>query len=132
MISKKGGDVRMLIIERTKKKKNEGKDCFPRYSAHKTSPTSEVGLPWWLTGKEFICQCRRRRFNSWVRKVFWRRKWQPTPVFLPGKSHGQRSLGGLQSMELQKIWTLLSTSQQLLKSLPSKAVVGVLQRGGSR
>ena len=50
------------------------------------------GLPWWLSGKEAACQCRRRRFDSWVRKIPWRRKWQPTPVFLPGKSHGQRSL----------------------------------------
>ena len=32
--------------------------------------------------------------NPWVRKFPWRRKWQPTPVFLPGKSHGQRSLAG--------------------------------------
>ena len=39
-------------------------------------------------------QCKRPRCNLWVRKVPWRRKWQPTPVFLPGKSHGQRSLGG--------------------------------------
>ena len=31
------------------------------------------------------------RFNPWVRKIPWRRKWQPTLVFLPGKSHGQRS-----------------------------------------
>ena len=52
------------------------------------------GLPWWLSGKEYACQCRRHRFNSWVGKVPWRRKWQPTPVFLPGKSHGQRSLAG--------------------------------------
>ena len=37
---------------------------------------------------------RRHRFNPWVGKIPWRRKWQPTPVFLPGKSHGQRSLGG--------------------------------------
>ena len=36
--------------------------------------------------------CRRHRFDPWVRKIPWRRKWQPTPVFLPGKSHGQRSL----------------------------------------
>ena len=35
---------------------------------------------------------KRRRFNPWVRKIAWRRKWQPTPVFLPGESHGQRSL----------------------------------------
>ena len=34
------------------------------------------------------------RFNSWIRKIPWRRKWQPTTVFLPGKSHGQRSLAG--------------------------------------
>ena len=44
-----------------------------------------------LSGKEPACQCR---FNPWVRKIPWRRKWQPTPVFLPGESHGQRSLGG--------------------------------------
>ena len=34
-------------------------------------------------------------FDPWVRKIPWRRKWQPTPVFSPGKSHGQRSLVGL-------------------------------------
>ena len=52
-------------------------------------------LPWWFSGKESTCQCRRCRrhgFNPWVRKIPWRRKWQPTPVFLPGKSHGQRNL----------------------------------------
>ena len=37
---------------------------------------------------------KRHRFDPWVRKTPWRRKWQPTPVFLPGKSHGQRSLVG--------------------------------------
>ena len=36
----------------------------------------------------------RRRFNSWVGKILWRREWQPSPVFLPGKSLGQRSLVG--------------------------------------
>ena len=49
---------------------------------------------WWLGSKEPFCQCRRHRFNSWVGKISWVRKWQPTPVFLPGKSHGQRSLVG--------------------------------------
>ena len=44
-----------------------------------------LGLPWWLSGKESTCQCRRHRFNSWVRKLPWRRKWQPPPVYLPGK-----------------------------------------------
>ena len=37
-------------------------------------------------------QCRRCRFHPWVGRFPWRRKWQPTPVFLPGKSRGQGSL----------------------------------------
>ena len=38
--------------------------------------------------------CRRHRFHSWVRKISWQRKWQPTPVFLPAESHGQRIVAG--------------------------------------
>ena len=55
------------------------------------------GLPRWLSSKESACQCRRCkrcRFNLWVRKIPWRKKWQPTPAFLPGKFYGQRSLAG--------------------------------------
>ena len=50
------------------------------------------GLPWRLSSKELACQYRRFRFDPWVRKIPWRRKWQPTPALLPRKSHGQRSL----------------------------------------
>ena len=50
------------------------------------------GLPRWLSGKEPTCQCRRPGFDPWVRRIPWREKWLPTPVFLPGESHGQRSL----------------------------------------
>ena len=46
------------------------------------------------SGKEPACQCRRSRFSPWVRKIPWGRKRQPTPVILPGKSHGQKSLAG--------------------------------------
>ena len=46
----------------------------------------------WLSGKESACQCRRHRFDPWVVKIPGRRKSQCAPVFLPGKSHGQRSL----------------------------------------
>ena len=49
---------------------------------------------WWLSGKESACQCRKCRFNPWVGKMPWRRKWQTTPVSLPGKSYAQRSLVG--------------------------------------
>ena len=54
-----------------------------------------VGFPGGSSGKEHACQCRKHkrcRFNPWVRKIPWRRAQQPTPVFLPGESHGQRSL----------------------------------------
>ena len=37
---------------------------------------------------------KRRSFDPWVGKILWRRAWQPTPVFLPGEFHGQRSLVG--------------------------------------
>ena len=52
--------------------------------------TSE--LSWWLSSKESACQCRRHRFSPWVGKIPWSRKWQPTPILLPRKLHGQRSL----------------------------------------
>ena len=56
----------------------------------------KLGLPRWCSDKEPACQCRRKRwrFNSRVGKIPWTRKWQPTPVLLPGKFHGQRSLPG--------------------------------------
>ena len=53
------------------------------------------GFPGGTSGKEPACQCRRhkrRKFDPWIRKIPWRRKWQPTPAFLPEKFHGQRSL----------------------------------------
>ena len=46
-------------------------------------------------------QCKRCRFNPWVRKLPWGRKWQPAPVFLPGNSHGESD--GLQSIGLQRV-----------------------------
>ena len=54
----------------------------------------KMGLPWWLSGKESAWQCRRPGFNPWVGKIPWKKKWQSTPVLLPGKSHGHRTLAG--------------------------------------
>ena len=62
-----------------------------------------------IRGKESTCQCRRQKtcgFDPWVRKIPWRRKWQSTPVFLPGESHGQRSLTGYSPWG-HKSWTWL-------------------------
>ena len=69
------------------------------------------GLPRCRSGKEYACQCmrhKRRGFHPWVRKISWSRKRQPTPVFLPGKLHGQRSLAGYIVHEVAKNWTQLS------------------------
>ena len=59
--------------------------------------TGLKGFPGGASGKEPACQCRRHkrcRFDPRVRKIPWRKKWQPSPVFFPGKFHGQRSLVG--------------------------------------
>ena len=69
-------------------------------------------VPTWYSGKEYACQGRRHkrhRFNPWVRKIHWRRKWQLTPVFLLGKSHGQRSLEGYSTWDHKE----LDTTEQL-------------------
>ena len=57
-------------------------------------------------------QCRRPEFDPWIRKIPWRREWQPTPVFLPEESHGAEKPGGLQSMESQTGGHDLVTKQQ--------------------
>ena len=59
-----------------------------------TSSLETEGLPWWLSGKESFCQCRRLGLDPWDREIPWRRNWQHTPASLPGKSHGQKSLVG--------------------------------------
>ena len=56
-----------------------------------------VGCNWWDLAAAAACQCKRQKrhsFDLWVGMIPWRRKWQPTPVFLPGESHEQRSLAG--------------------------------------
>ena len=70
------------------------------FSFYLTSYDSDVvckGFPGGSAGKEPACQCRRckrGRFDPWVGKIPWSRKWQHTPVFLPEVFHGQRSLAG--------------------------------------
>ena len=56
-----------------------------------------LSFPGGAAGNEPTCQgrrCKRHGFDPWVGKIPWKRKWQPTPVFLPGTFHGQRSLAG--------------------------------------
>ena len=65
-----------------------------------------------LSGKESACQCKIPGFDPWVRKIPWRRVWVPTPVFLPGKSHGQRSLVGYSPWGHKRVGHDLVTEQQ--------------------
>ena len=68
-----------------------------------------ISLPRWCSAKESACQyrkCKGHGFNSWVRKIPWSRKWQPTPVFLPGEFHRQRLAAT--AHEVTKSWTQLS------------------------
>ena len=69
-------------------------------------------FPSGVSGKEPACQCRkhkRERFHSRARKIPWSRKWQPTPVTLPGESHGQRSLVGYSPWGLKELETTEAT-----------------------
>ena len=57
----------------------------------------------------------RHGFNPWAVKIPWRRKWQPTPVFLPGKSYGQRSLVGYSPWGCKRVGHDLANKQQPYK-----------------
>ena len=66
----------------------------PFYREKRVRLTYSGSIPDASDKKKIYLQCRRPRFNPWVRKVSWRRKWLPTPVFLPGEFHGEKSLVG--------------------------------------
>ena len=59
----------------------------------------------WLRWQSVCLQCGRPGFDPWVGNIPWRRKWQSTPVLLPGKSHGQRSLVGYSPWGLKELDT---------------------------
>ena len=74
-----------------------GKGRSPNLSNCNGTAITCGGFPRGASGKEPAWQCRRYKrggFDPWVRKIPWRKAWRPTPVFLTGESHGQRSLVG--------------------------------------
>ena len=71
---------------------NSQSPAFTQNVVYLRCPVKYAGLPWWLNVKESTCQCRRLGFDPWIGKIPWKRKWPPTPAFLPGKSHGQKGL----------------------------------------
>ena len=97
-----------------------GKEVAAWTSKHSAGVCQHCGGP---TGdsavKESACQCRRYGFHPWIRKIPWKRKWQATPVFLLGKSRGQRSLAGYIAHGASK-------SQIRLKTLNSSNNITIL------
>ena len=75
---------------------------------------------------------RRHSFNPWVRKIPWRRKWQPTPVFLGGKSHGQKRLVGYSPRSCKRIGCNLETSTKWILHFISNAVLNIRHRGTNK
>ena len=65
-----------------------------------------------VSGKESACQCRRHKFDPWVGKIPWSRKWLPSPVPLPGKSRGQKSLVDYTPWSLRVRYYLVTKQQQ--------------------
>ena len=71
--------------------------CIHQYNNILIIHNVSMGFPGSTSGKERVCQYRRHKrcsFSPWVRKIPCRRAWPPTPGFLPGEPHGQRSLVG--------------------------------------
>ena len=71
--------------------------CCSPWGCKESDMTERLNNDRWYSGEESAGQRRRHKkhvFDAWVRKIPWNRKWQPTSVFLPGKSHGHKSLAG--------------------------------------
>ena len=86
------------------------------YCIIKPSVNVTKELPRWLSGRESPCQCRRHKrvgFNPWVRKISWRKKWQPAPAFLPGKILWTEESSRLQSRSQRAGHDLVTKQHQL-------------------
>ena len=93
-----------------------------------------LGFPGGSSGKEPPCHGRghkRGEFDSWVRKIPWRREWYPTPVFLPRESPWSEEPGGLQSMGSQRVRHDWSDSMHEQNTEQESAVQDCLRSSGS-
>ena len=85
---------RLEVQDQSSNQSGSGENLQPRrHSLFAVFSPELAGFPGSSDGKEPACHVGDG-FNSWVKKIPWRRKWQPIPLFLPGVSHGQRSLTG--------------------------------------
>ena len=79
-------------------------------------------------------RCNRCRFDPWVRTIPWRRAWQPTPGFLPGESHGQKSLAPMVNRVtkrrtwLKQLSPHTSVCLSIYPSIPSSIILALMQK----
>ena len=87
---------RISILKNQKQRTQYFHGCHPSIlsSSIVLLPLIAMGFPGGSDGKTICQQCRKPRSYPWVGKISWWRKWQPTPVFLPEKSHRQKNLAG--------------------------------------
>ena len=106
--------IRYIINPKQLTKKSlELAKVFCKVSGYKVNPEksfvflyTSMGFPGGTSGEKPTCQCRRckrTRLDPWIGKIPWRRAWQPTPVSLPGESHGQRNLATVHRMAQSQI-----------------------------
>ena len=105
------------------------------WRAFKTHSNAIKGFPWWLSGKNQPVNAgdtgeEGRWGSEWVRKIPWRRKWQPTPVFLPGKTHGEGSLVGYSPWGSERVGHDLVTKQKQQQQHQEGRKVWVFVSGG--
>ena len=90
------------------------------FTTQKLLPLNLRRSTWWLRRQRICLQCKTPGFDPWVGKNRWRRAWQPTPVFLPGESYGQRSLVGYSQWgRKESDMTLLSSRKNIQTSVSS-------------
>ena len=77
--------------------------------------TNESGLPCWLRRLRICLNCGRHEFNPWIRRIYWRKKWLPIPVFLPGNPMDKRAL-----------WATLQGSQRVRHNWVAKTILYLL------
>ena len=83
-----------------------GPECWSfSFSVSPSGEHSRLIFFWWLRWSRICLQCRRPRFNPWVRKIPWRGNGSPLQLFLPGEPHGQRSLAGYSPWGCKRDWT---------------------------
>ena len=100
-------------------------------------PNPQIGASQMAQWSRIFLQCRRHEFDPWVRKIPWRWKWQPTPVCLPEKSHGQRKLAGYSLKDSKESdtaeqlntapFSFLSSCPSLLGSVTEKVYIYLIR-----